>query len=300
MREGAQRSNLYWLGCLVFATMLWGSGFPIIKMMADAFPPLVLAALRGVGGALTLLIVFSLMRIDLMPRSWGEIRDWTILGALNGWVANMLVGYGLQALPAGQASMLQASGPLITAMICAWLFTDEKLTIRRVFGILTGILGVALLIGPRLSGGFAASLAAFAMIGVALSYALANIYVRMMPQADPKRLGFGQQALSGIFGTALALMAHGTAGFLALPAYFWHVVVLCAVSTAAPIVIYMAALRAVGPTRASVAGYLVPVWAVFLSAIILGETLGLREGVAGLIIITGVYIVTTARQPKAQ
>ena len=59
----------------------------------------------------------------------------------------------------------------------------------------------------------------------------------------------------------------------------------------------MIAIRALGPTRASLTGYLVPVWAVILSALLLGETITPREGIAGIIILAGVYLVTAARKP---
>ncbi|MCA3600744.1 MAG: DMT family transporter, partial [Methylobacterium sp.] len=148
MSERPALSTAQALGLMLLAAFLWGLSFPIIKAMAGAFPPITLAALRGAVSALTLLLWFSLMRQDLLPRSAREAFDWLILGALNGWIANLLVAYAMQTLPAGKAAMIQACGPLITALIASQLFADERITPRRLSGILVGLGGVALLIGP--------------------------------------------------------------------------------------------------------------------------------------------------------
>lgn len=282
---------------MLLAALLWGLSFPTIKAMAGAFPPITLAALRGAVSAMTLLTWFALMRQDLLPRSSREAFDWLMLGALNGWIANLLVAYAVQTLPSGKAAMIQSCGPLITALIASQLFADERMTPRRLFGILVGLGGVALLIGPRLFGEGATPLAAAAMLGVAISYALGNIYVRLLPVAEPKRLALGQQVMSGIFASSLAMVTLGPASFSALETQYMLVLVMGVISTAVPIVLYMIAIRALGPTRASMTGYLVPVWAVILSALLLGETITPREGIAGIIILAGVYLVTAARKP---
>ncbi len=150
-----------------------------------------------------------------------------------------------------------------------------------------------------LFGEAATPLAAAAMVGVAVSYALGNIYVRLLPVAEPKRLALGQQVMSGIFASALALGTLGPSSFSAISTQYHLVLVMGVVSTAAPMVLYMIAIRAIGPTRASMTGYLVPAWAVLLSALLLGEAIAPREAIAGLIILAGVYLVTAARKPAS-
>jgi drug/metabolite transporter (DMT)-like permease len=280
---------------LIGCTFLWGWSFPLTRMMAGEFPPIVLAALRGGIGAATLIVWFLAMRESALPQSRREILDWIVLGSLNGWVPNLFVSYATQFLPAGQAAMIQACGPLLTALMANRMFADEKLTATRLIGILVGFAGVGLLVGPRMIGAGATPLAAAAMLGVALCYASGNIYVRMMPVADPKRLALGQQVFSAIAANFLAFSMIGLAGFASLPANIGKILALGMISTAAPIVIFMYILRAAGPTRASLTGYMVPAWAVVIAAVVLGETIGLREGLAGAIILAGVYIVSRAK-----
>jgi drug/metabolite transporter (DMT)-like permease len=152
--------------------------------------------------------------------------------------------------------------------------------------------GVALLIGPRLFGTGATPLAALAMVGVACSYAAGNIFVRLMPVADPKRLALGQQLMSALFAGSFALVLHGPQSFAPVLVHWQPIVALGALSTGVPMLIYMAVLRAIGPTRASLTGYLVPTWAVIISALTLGEIISLREVIAGLIVLAGVWITS--------
>ncbi|MCA0401532.1 MAG: DMT family transporter [Proteobacteria bacterium] len=289
------KSPLAIVGLMVLTGLLWGSGFPLIKMLDGAFPPITLAALRGLIGASALILWFLAIGEDIIPRSRREILDWIALGTLNGWLANVLVNYAIQTMPAGQASMIQASGPLITALLASQLFADERLTPRRLLGIALGIIGVALLVWPRLSGSGATALAALAMLGTAVSYSLANIYVRWLPVADPRRLALGQQVFSGLFASLIALFTTGAGSFAAFGTQYPLVLFLGLVSTAMPIVMFMFIIRAAGPTRAAMLGYIVPVWALVLSAILLGETLTLREIAAGFIILGGVYLVSMSR-----
>jgi len=288
------RPELIFAG-LILSTFLWGWSFPLTKMMTDAFPAITFAAVRGLIGATTLILFFVALRRSFLPGNRQETAEWFVLGALNGWIPNVLVAYATQTLPAGQAAMIQACGPLLTALMANRLFADEKLTPARLAGILIGFAGVGLLIGPRMVGQNAAPLAVMAMLGIALCYASGNIYVRMMPVADPRRLALGQQITSGLAATILALITVGPASFAGASGNVWPLLALGVFSTAAPIVIFMYILRAAGPTRASLTGYLMPAWAVAISAVVLGERIGLREALAGGIILAGVYITTQAK-----
>jgi drug/metabolite transporter (DMT)-like permease len=289
------RPLIVYFGWLIFAAFMWGSSFPAVKVIAGEFPPMTLASLRGLIGMLTLVAIFIAMREQVWPRDRAELVQWVILGAFNGWVANLLLGFALQTLPSGQAAMIQSCGPLITALVAARLFADERLTGRRIIGIGLGFCGVATLIWPKLQLGGGTPLAAFAMLGVACCYATGNIYTRAIPVADPKRLALGQQAMSALFAGVLAMLMHGPTSFAPALTYWPFVLWLGVIGTGVPILIFMYVIRAIGPTRASLTGYLVPAWAALLSALTLGEVFGLREAIAGAVILAGVYLATVKR-----
>lgn len=274
---------------LVGCSALWASGFLFIKL-AGGMPPLAIAAMRGLVGAGALLLLFAARREAPVPRG-REWRDWAVLGCLNGWLPNMLVAYALTQITAGSASMIQASGPLIVAVLSHALFADERLTARRGIGVLVGFTGMAILIGPAAFSGVNA-LGALAMVLVATCYALGNVYVRLIPRADPARLAIGQQIFSGIPATVLTLAVLGPAAFAGAPDRAWPLLALGILATAIPILLFMRLIRRAGPTRASMVGYLQPVWATSLALVFLGETVGGRELLGGAVVLAGVALVS--------
>ncbi|MCB5174341.1 DMT family transporter [Microvirga lenta] len=276
---------------LIACSMLWSTSFLFIKLSGEV-NPFVLAATRGLLGASALASWFAVQARSIRPER-GEWRHWAILGALNGWVPNVLVAFALTQIGTAPAAMIQASGPLIVAVLAHLLFADERLTARRLAGVLVGLAGMGILIGPAaLPDSGLSPWGALAMVATALSYATANLYVRSIRHADPARLALGQQICSGLPATVLALALAGPSAFAAVPPSAAPLVALGIVSTALPILLFMRLIRRAGPTRASMVGYLQPVWTATLAVLFLGETIGVREMIGGAVVLTGVALVS--------
>lgn len=280
---------------LLICSLLWGSSYLFIKLMSGEVSALAIAASRGILGA-AVLSLWSLGRgRSPLPRR-AEIGPWIMLGTTNGWLPNVLVAYALTQLASGPAAMIQAAGPLVTALAAHLVFAEERLSRRRLGGILLGMAGVALLIGPRLFEGGGTALSLLAMVGATLSYATANLYVRTVPAAtgDPARLALGQQMFSGLIATTLTLVVLGPAAFLPFRDHLPAMLALGIFATAIPVTVFMRLIRAAGPTRAAMTGYLVPTVAVVIGVVVLHENLELRQILGGCIILAGVFLVTTA------
>ena len=280
---------------LLVTAFFWGSSFLFIKLMAGQVSPFAIAAGRGLLGAVSLSLWLLWLGQSPLPRRH-EIRHWLILGATNGWIPNLLIAYALIQLASGPAAMIQAAGPLITAIVAHLIFAEERLSGRRLVGILIGLAGVALLIGPRLFEGGGTALSVLAMVATMLSYATGNIYVRAVPApaGDPMRLALGQQVVSGLSASLLARVFAGPAAFLPLRDHWLPLLALGILCTAIPMTVFMRLIRAAGPTRAAMTGYLVPTVAATMGVLVLGETLELRQIAAGCIILIGVFLVTMA------
>ncbi|KRE09672.1 hypothetical protein ASE63_03830 [Bosea sp. Root381] len=278
---------------LLVCSFFWGSSYLFIKLMSGQVSPFAIAAGRGLLGAASLALWIRWLGQSPLPRRH-EIRHWLVLGATNGWLPNILVAYALIQLASGPAAMIQAAGPLVTALVAHMIFAEERLGGRRLAGILIGLAGVALLIGPRLFEGGATTLSVLAMVATMLSYAAGNLYVRAVPASsgDPMRLALGQQVCSGGVALLLALAVAGPTSMLALADRWPAMLMLGLACTAVPMTIFMRLIRAVGPTRAAMTGYLVPTVAAIMGVAVLGETLELRQVAAGCIILAGVFLVT--------
>ena len=276
---------------LLACSMLWSTSFLFIKLSGDV-NPFVLAAMRGLVGASALVLWFTTQAKSIRPDN-GQWHHWVVLGALNGWIPNVLVAHALTQIGTAPAAMIQASGPLIVAVLSHLLFADERLTSRRFAGVLVGFAGMGILIGPAaLPDSGIGAWGALTMVATALSYATANLYVRSIRHADPARLALGQQICSGIPATALALVVAGPSAFAAVPGSAASLMALGIVSTALPILLFMRLIRRAGPTRASMVGYLQPVWTAVLAVLFLNESIGLRELTGGAVVLTGVALVS--------
>jgi drug/metabolite transporter (DMT)-like permease len=282
---------------LIACSVLWASGFLFIKL-SGAVHPFAIAAMRGLVGAAALGLWFALRGRSVLPQG-REWRDWAFLGTFNGWGPNVLVAYALTQITAASAAMIQASGPLIVAVLAHLFFAEERLTPRRMLGVLVGFLGIGILIGPAAfpeSGVSGAG--ALAMVAVAASYAIGNIYARAIVKADPARLALGQQIFSAVPATGLALLLIGPTAFEAVPEHLGWLVALGVVATALPILLFMRLIHGAGPTRAAMVGYLMPVWTALLAVLFLGETVGLREALGGLVVLAGVALVSLTGRVK--
>jgi drug/metabolite transporter (DMT)-like permease len=287
------------LSNLLVCSFLWGSAFLFIKLSGN-LNPFVLAAMRGLLGAASLALWFTLQGKSIRPQRH-EWPVWAFLGTFNGWLPNVLLAYALTQVATAPAAMIQASSPLLVAVASHLLFADERLTPRRFVGVLIGFIGMGILIGPAALPDSGISLnGVLIMILVACSYAAANVYVRTVRNVDPARMALGQQVCSGFAATVLALAVVGPSAFADVPSRIAPLLALGVMCTALPILLFMHMIRRTGPTRASMVGYLGPIWTSLEAVLFLNERIGLREIAGGAVVLTGVAIVSfTGRLRRA-
>jgi drug/metabolite transporter (DMT)-like permease len=280
------------LGRLLACSLAWSTGFLFMKLAADVSPFVVSASRAGIA---TLAIAgwMALSGANPLPKRH-EATPWLMLGTLNGWFPNVLTAWALGEITAALGSMIQASGPIMVAVIAHLVFADERLTWRRTAGVLVGFAGMAVLVGPSLLEGGGGTWGVIAMVVVAFSYAVGNIYARTLRDMPASRMALGQQSVSALVSIILSAVFVGAAAGPSMAANAPALLALGVVSTAIPITIFMTLIRSAGATRAAMIGYLLPVWATLLAVIFLGESVGLREAAGGLIILGGVWLVTAA------
>jgi drug/metabolite transporter (DMT)-like permease len=288
---GPQASNAFIAAHLVGCGLTWGCGFLFIKLVGDGLPLTVIAASRALLAAAALMLAVALINQSILP-SGREWRDWLVLGTVNGWGPNLLVAYALLHMDSGPAALIQASGPLLTALLAHAFLAGERLTAARLVGVVVGMAGAALLIGPKAFAGGGTTLGVLAMVVLTLGYAIGNVYARTITNAVPIRMALGQQTVSAIIGLLIALVAAGPAGFAGVGGHAPALLALGLFSTALPIWIFMRLITASGPTKAAMAGYLVPVTAVTLGVLVLGEPVVPQQILGGAIVLLGVAIVT--------
>jgi drug/metabolite transporter (DMT)-like permease len=267
-------------GLLVLLSLLWGGSFFFTGVAVRELPPLTIVVLRVGLAALLLLAMVRAMGLR-MPRN---LADWAALGGmglLNNAVPFCLLVWGQTRIASGLASILNATTPLWTVIIAHALTPDEKVTGKRLVGVVLGFAGVVVLIGPEALGGLSANLLAeIACLGAAVSYAFAGVYGRRFRRMGlaPMQTATGQVVASTVMLVPAALIVDRpwTLAMPDLPA--WGALAgLAALSTALAYVIYFRILASAGATNLLLVTFLIPVSAIMLGATVLGERLAARD-----------------------
>lgn len=261
---------------LVALSLLWGCTFFFTGVALRELPPFTLMALRVGIAALTLVLVLRAMGLRL-PRGVAVWRAFAVMGLINSVVPFSLLIWSQTEIPTALAAVLNATTPLSTAVVAHVFTDDEKLTANRIAGVLIGLLGVAVMIGPDALKGFSAGLVAqLAAIGATISYAFASVYGRNFRRLGvaPLLTATGQLIMAAIIAAPIAL-AFDRPWQLPMPGVeTWLAVVAFAVpSTALAFIIYFRLLATAGATNLVLVTFLLPVSAIVLGVVVLGERL---------------------------
>jgi drug/metabolite transporter (DMT)-like permease len=125
-------------------SLAWGSSFYWIKIAVTEIGPFLLVALRVLFGILGLLTVLIITR----PRTKVDARTWRnllILGITNTALPFVLISWAEQHIDSAVASILNSSVPLFTMVIAHFALTDDRMTARRILGLLVGFAGEVVL-----------------------------------------------------------------------------------------------------------------------------------------------------------
>lgn len=261
-------------GLVVALSVLWGGSFFFAEVALAALRPFTVVFARVGLAALALVVVLCLTGRRL-PRDIGAWRAYLVMGALNNLIPFSLIVWGQTAIASGLAAILNATTPLFTVLLAHVLTRDEKLSGGRLAGVLFGIAGVVVMIGPEALAGVGLYVAAqIAVLVAALSYAGAGIFGRRFRDDPPLVTAAGQLIATAVMMAPLALIVDRP-WTLAMPGLdIWGAVIgLALLSTAVAYVLYFRILATAGATNLLLVTFLIPVSAVLLGTVVLGERL---------------------------
>lgn len=280
-------------GLLLGLSVLWGGSFFFIGVAVRELPPLTIVAVRVATAAIILVPVIHLLGRRL-PRDLALWRAFFVIGLLNNMIPFTLFVWAQGQIPSGLASILNATTPISTALVAHVFTQDEKLTVNRMIGVLLGFAGVIAMLGPDLISGLGHNVPAQAACLLAtLSYALAGVYGRRFRQlqVEPLVVAGGQLIASSLVLVPLALLVDRS---LSLPLPSWQTCAallgLAALSTAFAYVIFFRVMATAG-SNVNLVTLLVPVSAILLGVLVLGEVLEPRHFVGIAVIALGLVAI---------
>lgn len=277
----------YEWGMLLALSALWGGSFFFTDVALRALPPFTLVLLRVAGAALILNAVIPVLglRLPTDARSWIAFFG---MGFLNNAVPFCLIAWGQTHIVSGLAAILNATTPLWTVIVTHFLTTEEKMTANRLAGVVIGLIGVTIMIGPTVFEGLGATiLAQISVLGAAISYAFAALFGRRFRRMGvvPMVTATGQVTASTLLLLPMALFVDHP-WTLAMPGLpVWAAVFgIAALSTALAYVLYFRILATAGTTNLMLVTFLIPVSAILLGALVLGEQLDTKQFIGMMLI----------------
>ncbi len=280
----ARRMDAAEWGFLLALAAAWGGIFLLNRFALDGFPPLTAVFLRlGLAAPLLLALVYvGGERLPTSPRAWGAFA---LMGFLNNALPFTLFVWAQQSIPSGLAAIINATSPFFTAFLAHVITSDERLGAAKLTGLLLGLGGVIVLIGPGVLGGLDRNVVAELVLLLApISYAFAGLWGRRFRALSPSVAACGMVLSSTVMMAPVALL-HDRPWLLTPSALAWTAVgAQAAIGTALAYWLYFRILRTAGATNLLLVTLLMPPAAMLLGALVLGERFA-WTAFAGLVLI---------------
>src|SRR6478752_5676945 len=279
---------------LTVLSVLWGGSFFFNGAALRELPPLTLVFLRVALGAAILLPLLRMQGIGL-PKGVTGWKPFVAIGLLNNVIPFSLIVAGQIFIPIGLASILNATTPLFTVLVMA-AAGEEALQARRVAGVALGLAGVIVLRGWGIETRTGQGLGILLCLGGALSYGFAALAARRMLKDTPPLGAAAFQLMASTVMMAIVAAAMEQPWRLPVPgvATWFAVLGLAGLSTALAYIVFFQILRRSGATNVMLVTLLIPVTAILLGWLVLGEPISARE-IAGAIVIGSALLVIDGR-----
>ena len=278
---------------------IWGWSFLFIKVAVAGLTPSTVAALRvGLGAAVVLGFVRA--RNLHVPHGWVWWRHFVVVAIAGSAIPFTLLAWGEQHISSALTAVLNASTPLFAALF-AGLLLGDRLRPAQVAGLILGFVGVAVAVGLAVEDLAGAALGGeLAAVAAGAGYGLAFAYSRRHLTTIPPVVAAGGQLLTAtVLLAPVAVVTSVRQGFHPTPTRAASVVLLGVLGTGLAYVLSYRLIADLGPTRASLVTYLIPIVAVTIGVVFLDEEFSVRLVVGGGLTIAGISLLNLTGPPPA-
>ena len=291
MTDQKSLSGRAWPEMLVLA-LIWGGSFLSIGIALDEISPLMSVAHRVTLAMLVLWVVVAMMRIPLPrnPRIWFAFL---VMGLLNNVIPFVWMAWGQLYIESGLTPILNAFTAVVGVVMAALFFSDERLTPRKIIGVVLGFFGVAVAIGLENFKNFdLRSLAQLAVIGGTVAYAVASVWARKnLVRMPPQLAAAGMLTGATVIMLPLVYFVEGLPTFDLKPRTLVAIGYYAVIATAAAYLLYYRVLAMAGSGNLMLVTLLVAPIAITLGAVVLGEKLSANAFVGFVILAVGLIIL---------
>lgn len=279
---------------LTFLILVWGLSWPIYKVTLQYTPPVIFSGLRALVGGILLGIALlpSLKKLNL-KKNWAV---YSISAFFNVALFFGMQTVGLNYLPEGLFTVLVYVQPVLIGLF-SWWWLGEKMTVRKIGGLILGFIGVVIISIGGLTG-HVSVLGIVLALATALSWAIGVVYVKKVSdRVDPYWLVAMQSALGGLVMTAVGC------GYEHVSSITWNGLFLSGLAYGAILGIpaawlaYITLINAGEASRVAAFTFLVPLVAVLSGTLLLHEPLTVSLIVGLIAIVSGILLVNRSPKP---
>lgn len=281
-----------WLPGFIALGLVWGLSFLFVELALISFTPIGIAFLRGLLGAVSLLVLVAVTRQKL-PRVWRHWLHISIVAVLLNAAPGFLFALGQETVSSSIAGVINATTPLMTVLIIISFFRDQTPTFDQFLGIVVGFFGILLVMEIFSSSNQASVAGVITLLMATLCYGLAMPYAKRFVSPLP----YSPYVLA-------ASQVSASAALTALPAILWgitHDVVtgtslagialLGVLGTGVAYVWNYRNIELAGSVVASSVTYITPVVAVIAGVLVLGDQLSPSQVAGGVLIVLSALLV---------
>lgn len=280
-----------WLEMLLLG-VIWGCVFLAVALALKEIPVFSLVAMR-VAFAAVLLWGIVLIRKQAFPKGWKVWSALIVMGILNNAIPFALLNFGQTQIESGLTSILNAGTVVFATLISAIFLKDERLTHRKLLGVILGMAGVITVIGFQALQTFdLRSLGQIACIGATISYAFAGVWARKhLSGISPVVSSAGMLTGSTLVMTPIAVWFEGWPTWSFSGQTWLSLIYIVVIATAFAYLLYFRVIASAGASNTLLVTLVVPPIAVSLGAIILSEELPLRSYLGFALIASALAVI---------
>ena len=280
---------------LVLVTILWGNSFVAIKHAVQFLTPVELTILRFIPVA----IAFVALLLPTQRASfWAMARkEWPILillGLTGAVCYNIFVMIGSQKIAAGTVSLIVPPLNPIFTFILSIIFLKERSTVKKVMGLVLASIGLYIIVRYTSGERIVLSYLRYVFITMLapLCFAIYTILGKPLVARYPPLQVTGGAMIAAVIPLLFLIDGDLVAKLPALPGSVWlSIAFLSFLCTVFAFVVWFWALQQMEASQVSSFTYLVPLFGVSFSQVILGEPITPALIIGGAVLLSGVYIV---------
>ncbi len=273
---------------LFFLGLIWGSSFLFIKFTVLSMKPLTAVLLRMSVASFCLFLFFKIKKLNLPIKK--DFFNYFVIAIFGNVFPFFLVSWAEISINTNVTGIIMGLMPITTVFLAYFFVKEEKINLNTFLGIFLGFGGLYFLLG--ISKGTNTNLESqFAVIIGSISFAIATIYTRRIPNFNPLFILTGSTYLAFFILIPLVLIFDDPSNITATHEGVFFGIVLGILNTAIGGLIFFKLIKISGAAFTSTVNFITPFVAIIWGYIFLNETLSSNQILSFLLILTGIYLV---------